>query len=277
MTILSDKDLAFWAENGYVIARQAVPPENLKAVIEAMWEFLEMDPNTPEDWYKRPAWHRQSGMVELYHHQSLWDNRQYPRVHQAFADIFGTEKLWVSLDRVNMNPPARPDWDYQGFIHWDWDSTERPIPFRVQGVLCLSDTTAEQGGFQCIPGFHNRVDAWAKTQPPDRDPRRPDLTGLTVQPIAAEAGDLIIWHVALPHGNGRNKTDRPRLAQYISMFPAQPDNEALRRRRIELWQQRLPPDNRSAFPGDPRRLEEQQGRPAELATLGKKLLGLETW
>ena len=277
MTIFSPADHTFWEEHGYVIAHQVIPPENLSAVIAAMWEFLEMDPHNPDDWYTLPGWHFTSGMVELYHHQSMWDNRQHPRLHQAFAEIFGTEKLWVSLDRVNMNPPARPGWDYQGFIHWDIDPTVWPIPLGVQGVLCLADTSLEQGGFQCIPGSHHHVSEIVARQAPDRNPRLPDISGMTVKPIPAEAGDLVIWHKGLLHGNSRNNTDRPRLAQYITMSPAQPENETLRQRRIELWQKRLPPDNKRAFPGDPRKLEETHGQPAALTDLGKKLLGLEGW
>ena len=59
-------------------------------MIDAIWEFLGMDPDDPDDWYREP--HRRGGMVELYHHQALWDNRQYPRVHQAFADIWGPKR-----------------------------------------------------------------------------------------------------------------------------------------------------------------------------------------
>jgi len=274
MAVLSAEDRAFWEENGYVIVHEAVPAENLAAVVDALWAFLEMDRDDPETWY--PDWHRQTGMVELYHHQSLWDNRQYPRVYQAFTEIWGTEKLWVSIDRVNMNPPARPGWDYQGFIHWDLDSTARPIPFKVQGVLCLTDTDEDQGGFQCVPGFHRQLEAWAKTQPPDRDPRRPDLTGLTVKAVSGKAGDLIIWHSALPHGNGRNRSDRPRLAQYITMYPARPEDEQLRQRRVQLWRKRLPPDGK-AFPGDLRQREENEGQTATLTPLGEKLLGVARW
>ena len=270
MAVLSREDLAFWEENGYVIVHDVVPRENLTPVVHALWEFLGMDANNPDGWYNLPPWHRTSGMVEMYHHQSMWDNRQYPRVHEAFSEIYGTEKLWVSLDRVNMNPPARPGWEHQGFIHWDFDSTERPIPLRVQGVLCLTDTSEDQGGFQCVPGFHRQLEEWAETQPTDRDPNRPDLTGLTIKPIAAKAGDLIIWHVALLHGNGRNMTDRPRLAQYITMVPAEEDNEELRQIRIERWRGH-------STPGDPRRLEEKYDRAPELTDLGKRLLGLERW
>ena len=54
MPILSPTDHQFWDENGYIIVKQAVPSENLTAVIEAMWQFLDMDPNNPDDWYSQP-------------------------------------------------------------------------------------------------------------------------------------------------------------------------------------------------------------------------------
>ena len=41
-----------------------------------------------------------------------------------------------------------------------------------------------------------------------------------VKAIAAKAGDLIIWHQALPHGASRNLHHLPRMVQYINMYPA---------------------------------------------------------
>ncbi len=108
MQTLTAEDRAFWEENGYVIVHNAVPQENLTKVVDALWQFLEMDPNDPATWY--PAARQRNSMVEMYHNQTMWDNRQHPRVHGAFADIWGTEKLWVSFDRVSMNPPDRPAW-----------------------------------------------------------------------------------------------------------------------------------------------------------------------
>ena len=162
------------------------------------------------------------GMVEIYQHQSLWDNRQYPRIHRAFAQIWQTEKLWVSLDRANMKPPTRsqnPEWNNYGMIHWDVDTSQQAIPFGVQGVLYLTDTAENQGEFQCIPGFHHTFYDWVKSQPVDRNPRVPNLNGLDVKSIAGQAGDLLIWHRLLAHGNGHNTATQPRLAQYITMSP----------------------------------------------------------
>src|SRR5438067_6510201 len=194
---MTDADIAFFQENGYVVVPEVVPLENLEAVIAAVWEFLEMDPEDPTTWYPPD---RRTFIVPFHHHQSLWNNRQHPRVHQAFAEILGTEKLWVSMDRAGMKPPLDPRFPhYQdpGFIHWDLD-TSQPLPEKlgVQGVLALTDTTAEMGGFQCIPGFHRALADWIAAQPPDRNARSPDLSrlpeGYAVTPIPMQAGDLLI-------------------------------------------------------------------------------------
>ena len=250
----------------------------MHATVTAIWAFLGMDSGCPDDWYRPPL--APGGMVEIYHHQALWDNRQNPRVHQAFSELFRTSRLWVSIDRANLKPPlhpAYPDYDHRGFMHWDVDTRRlHDIPFGVQGVLYLSDTTEDMGGFQCVPGMHRNLEDWIKTQPRDRNPRLPDLSGREVVPIPAKAGDLVIWDRLLPHGNGRNRSSRPRLAQYITMFPAAEDDEAYRLRRIHMWERRLPPRGK-AFPGDPRRWERRFSGTAKLTPLGRKLLGQDRW
>jgi len=285
MNVLSKADRAFWEENGYVIVPNAVPQENLDRMVEAIWWFLDMDPEDSETWYKHKPFTRDNrcspisagGMVEMYQHQAIWDNRQHPKVYQAFAEIWGEEKLWVSLDRANMKPPARedkPDWNNRGMIHWDLDTSQQPIQFGVQGVLYLTDTAEDQGGFQCVPGFNNTFEEWVKTQPEDRNPHNPDLAGLDVKVIPGNAGDLLIWHRLLAHGNGHNISDKPRLAQYITMSPAPDDDESARQARVTSWQERRPMPN---WPGDPRAWEQEKQQTAELTSLGKKLLGVDPW
>ena len=285
MPVLNKEDWDFWNENGYVVVHDAVPQGNMDAMVDALWEFLEMERDDPEDWYRYKPYTREdkcspisaSGMVEIYQHQALWDNRQYPKVHQAFSEIWDTEHLWVSLDRANMKPPDRadqPDWQNKGMIHWDTDTSVEKVPFGVQGVLYLTDTAENQGGFQCVPGFHNRFQEWVKTQPKDRNPQQPDMTGLEVKSISGNAGDLVIWHRLLAHGNGHNRSDKPRMAQYISMSPASDRGEAERQERIQAWQECRPTPH---WPGDPRDWEHRHQEPAVLTDLGKKLLGLELW
>jgi hypothetical protein len=206
----------------------------------------------------------------------LWDNRQIPKIHEAFSDIWGTEKLWVTIDRANLNLPMRPGYEYKGFIHWDYDPETRPQ--NVQGVLALADQTDENmGGFQCIPELYRTYDTWKLTQPEDRDHFKPDTTGFEIVKVKMNAGDLLIFNSLEPHGIRPNTSkDKVRLAQYISMMPAEEENEALRQWRISSWRERKAPEG-YAFPGDPRGWEQTKYPVAELSLLGKKLLGLEKW
>jgi hypothetical protein len=214
--VLSQQDLAFWEAHGYVVLHDAVSPENREAAARAIWEHLGMSPDDPESWYRR----RVNGiMVQFFQHPAFDANRRSARIHKAFAQLWGTADLWVTTDRAGFNVPEREGWKFSGpDLHWD-ASLDLPIPFGTQGILYLVDTPAEQGAFTCVPGFHHRIDQWLKNLPPDADPRRQNLHALGSQPIAGRAGDLVIWHHALPHGSRPNRGLRPRLVQYLNMRP----------------------------------------------------------
>ena len=97
-------------------------------------------------------------------------------------------------------------------------SLEPPFHFGTQGLLYLCDTPAEQGAFSCVPGFHKTLETWLKSLPENTDPRSVNLDDRAV-PIAAEAGDFVIWHQALPHGSSPNRGKYPRIVQYLNMYP----------------------------------------------------------
>jgi ectoine hydroxylase-related dioxygenase (phytanoyl-CoA dioxygenase family) len=215
--VLSPADLAFWDEHGYVVVHDAVPESSRAAATQAILDHVGARADDPESWYK-PNDH--GIMVQLFQHPAFTANRQSRRVHKAFAQLWKTADLWVSTDRAGFNVPERPGWMFRGpDLHWDV-SLARPIPFGTQGILYLTDTEPEQGAFTLVPGFHHRIDAWLDRLPPGTDPRRQNLHALGSQPIAGRAGDLIIWHHALPHGSRPNRATRPRIVQYINLRPA---------------------------------------------------------
>lgn len=284
LRILTVEQWTFWKEQGYVVIKQAVPREQAAKTAAFLWEFEDKKPDDPDTWYTQARAEMQmkelagTGMVEVYNHQSLWNNRQTQRVYDAFVDIWGTEKLWVSIDRANLNFPIRPGFEYKGFIHWDYDPETKPQ--NVQGVLALADQTDKNmGGFQCIPWLFKNYDSWKLTQPEDRDRFKPDVSGLEdkLVKVPLEAGDLLIFNSSEPHGIRPNHSkDKVRIAQYLSMMPAEEDNESIRQWRINSWKDRIAPEG-YAFPGDPRNWEQTKYETAELSALGKKLLGLKKW
>ena len=273
---LSEEDLRFWKENGYVVAREVIPIENCRATERAIWEFAGMDPDDPETWYLDPP--VGNIMKEIYQHQALWDNRQHPRMHGAFSQIWGTEKLSVSRDRASINPPERPGYEFKGpWLHWDLRIEEIPPleKIGVQGILYLTDTAENQGAFVCIPGFHLKVHEWLRSLPEGADPREVVREEFGDQAVAIEggAGDLVIWHTALPHGSSPNSAEVPRIGQYITMSPVRREpSEESRAESERWWQERL-----TGLSKNEKAQEHREGTTATLTPLGRKLLGVDSW
>jgi len=284
LRVLSEADWKFWLHNGYIVVKNAIPKAQAQATADFLWEFDEKDPNDSNTWYTPPRAEMQmkelmgTGMVEVYNHQHLWNNRQTQRVYDAFVDVWGTEKLWVTIDRANLNFPQRSGEEKKGFIHWDYDPETKPQ--NVQGVLALADQTDENmGGFQCIPWLYRNYDTWKLSQPEDRNHFQPNLESLEdkIIKVKMEAGDLLIFNSTEPHGIRPNKSkDKVRIAQYISMMPAEEENTALKEWRINSWKNRVAPEG-YAFPGDPRNWEREKYETAKLTPLGERLLGLTSW
>jgi Phytanoyl-CoA dioxygenase (PhyH) len=282
LRVLTEADWQFWKMNGFVIIKNAVSREQALATADFLWEFEEKNAHDSATWYAPPRAEMQmkelanTGMVEVYNHQHLWNNRMTQKVYDAFVDIWGTEKLWVTIDRANLNFPMKPGFEYKGFIHWDYDPETKPV--NVQGVLALADQLDENmGGFQCIPDLFRTYDTWKLTQPEDRNHFQPDTTGFDFVKVTMEAGDLLIFNSLQPHGiRPNNSKDKVRIAQYLSMMPAEEDNEDLKNWRINSWKNRIAPEG-YAFPGDPRNWEQTKYQTANLNQLGEKLVGLKSW
>lgn len=282
LQILTESDWDFWVKNGYVIIPQAVPKSYTARLTQLLWEFEEKDPEDLSTWYAKPSIDMEmkeltnSGMVEIYNHQYLWDIRQYPKVYEAFTDIWGMDKLWVSIDRANLNLPSRPGFEFKGFIHWDYDPETNPQ--NVQGLVALNDqNNKDVGGFQCVPELYRSYETWKKGQPKDRNRFKPDISGFKLEKVELMEGDLLIFNSKLPHGIRPNiSEDQVRMAQYISMMPAEEDNEEKRNWRITSWKNKIAPAG-YAFPGDSREWEKKRYPRAKLSPLGEKLLGVTSW
>lgn len=216
--VLSAQDLDQWHTLGYVIVRSAVPPQDSAAAAQVVWNAVQADPADPRSWYAHSP---RNTMVQLFQHPAFDANRRSLRIHKAFAQLWGTADLWRSTDRCGFNPPERPGYPYSGQgLHWDV-SLHQPIPLGTQGILYLTDTPPEQGALHLVPGFQHRVGDWLAQLPEGANPRTQDLRTLKPVPIGAGAGDLIIWHQALPHGPSPNTGNRPRLVQYINLTPGE--------------------------------------------------------
>ena len=214
--VLSDAALSFWRDNGYVVLHEAISSAQSAAAAQAVWQRVGATPDDPESWY---AANDHGIMVQYFQHPAFDAARTSLRIHKAFAQLWGTADLWATTDRVGFNAPERDGFLFPGpHLHWDV-SVKTPIPFGTGGILYLTDTPPEQGAFTLVPGFQRWGEHWLKNLPGGANPRTQDLYALGPKAIGGRAGDLVIWHQALPHGASPNRGGMPRLVQYVNMFP----------------------------------------------------------
>lgn len=216
--VLSEKDLQFWNENGYVIIKNTISKKDCEDTQQAIWDFLKMDPNKEETWYKKHP--DQKGlMVNFSDHETLNRNRFSLTIKKAYEQLYNTTKIYKTIDKVSFNPPETKSFNFLGSsIHWDI-SLKQPITFGFQGLLYLTDCNAEEGAFHCVPGFHNKIDHWLDNLEPNENPRDKALKTLQPEPIIGDAGDFIIWDNRLPHCATPNKGKSPRMVQYLTYLP----------------------------------------------------------
>ena len=193
MRVLSEADWTHWTTYGFVVVPHAVPDANVRRLTDLLWEFSEMRPDDPATWSRRQLRDHamrelnNSGMVEIYNHQYLWDNRQEPRVYDAFVDIWDRTDLWVAIDRANLNTPNR----------------RRPCVQRLHPLgrghvarrRCRSACracsrwwipTTRSAAFSACRSCFARSRRGFPTQPADRHPMHPDLAGFEIVPVAHE-------------------------------------------------------------------------------------------
>ena len=221
--VLSAADLRHFEEHGYLVLRGAVPRAQCAAARAAIWDYLGASPDDPASWY-RPHPGKRGLMLQFSDHRALEENRHSAHIRHACQQLYDTSAgtstgIYASIDKVSFNPPETPQHSFPGSaLHWDV-SLQQPVPFKLQGMLYLSDCPAQHGAFHCVPGFQHHMADWLRQVPPGRQPREWAVDNLRPVPVDGMAGDFIIWHQALPHCATPNRGPAPRMVQYLTYLP----------------------------------------------------------
>lgn len=255
------KSRDFFQEYGFVVFRNVLSPQECQATLDEFWNQEGLDRNNPVTWetyWSSQRFKRFAIIGSFPDIESLTQlaNRQNPNVHKGFSMIFGTEKLWVDHDRLgimrptkgivfpNSNEPVdKPAWrTIERWLHLDSNPNTGEVSLAsfektysntkvdlektlmLQGLITLTDAREEDGGFQCVPGFHKYCSAWARKpelpqssaniQVPENDPVRN-----YIKKVPMKKGSLLLWNSLLLHANYPNDSSNFRAVQYIRMIP----------------------------------------------------------
>ena len=148
----------------------------------------------------------------------------------------------------------------------------------IQCFVSLSDTLEpNQGGFECVPGFHRNFHSWAETRPPTKQvikhkqqirgkrvvteeeisfpaPCLGEYTHIRpvedcdvmerVRHIPVKAGSAVFFDNRIPHANAyRHDGDSPRSVVYCSFLPDVPINVPYVSHQLSKWKRGEPPND----------------------------------
>ena len=224
---LSDEQVAFYRENGYVAGIKMLSDEQLDTLREELaalvapahpghelfYEYNANESADPEQilFHALGAWRIKPGLHDLLWHPGF--------VVPASQLLGGAVRFWH--DQIFYKPPA-----HGGIVIWhqDYSYWTRTTPLaHVSCWIGLDDSTCDNGCVHYVPGSHRWQLLPRASFANDMDAVLDSLTPAQraeFKPVAIElkAGECSFHHPLMVHGSYANHTDRPRRAVVLNAF-----------------------------------------------------------
>jgi hypothetical protein len=215
---VTDAELAFYREHGWVKLPGLITPELAAALLAAGLEWHERNQKQTYAWHSMA-----SAGVEPF--RSLVFSERMGRNAQVLMDRRRLSGVDVAaryrVDHfLNKNPdPAKTRIPY----HQDTTEHGSDRSGEVQFWTALVECTPEMGTMQFLSGVHREGPLGSGLGEGDdlllRYPRLPELYPLT-GPISYQPGDATVHHGYMIHGSGPNVSGKPRYCHIASYTPA---------------------------------------------------------
>ena len=225
---LSDEQVAFYHEQGYLAGVRILTDEQIARLREELSDLLKPEHPGRELWYEYYANESAQPDKVLFHALGAW------RIRPGFHDILwhpaftvpasqllgGAVRFWH--DQLFCKP-AR----HGGVVAWHQDYSYWVRTKPMQHLTCwigLDDSTKENGCVHYVPGSHRwtllPITGLAGDMNAIREVLSPAQWEQFTHPVAIElkAGECSFHHPLMVHGSFENRTDRPRRATVINAF-----------------------------------------------------------
>jgi ectoine hydroxylase-related dioxygenase (phytanoyl-CoA dioxygenase family) len=224
---LSDEQVAFFHENGYLSGIRILTDEQVQALRQELSEFLQKDHNGSELWYEYHSNESGDPNMVLFHALGAW------RIRPAFHDSLWNPAFTVPASQLLGAPvrfwhdqlfckPAR----HGGVVAWHQDYSYWTRTRPMNHLTCwigLDDATRDNGCLQYIPGSHRWKLLPITGLANDMDAIQAVLSDEQKEqfkPVAVElkAGYAAFHHPLMVHGSYENRSDRSRRAMVLNVF-----------------------------------------------------------
>lgn len=225
---LSDAQVRFYAENGYVKGGRVLDPdqiEGLRAGLEAI--RTGRNPRTAE-LYEVDEDYRREPERNVFHFLGAWliddafhDVLFHPALTVKLAQLLGVEHVRFWHDQVFYKPPRHP-----GVVTWHQDYSYWTRATPAGHVTCwigLDDSTLDNGCLHYVPGSQRWGLLPRISLTKDMDAVKDFLTpeqaaAFRPEPMILKAGECTFHHSHTVHGSYGNRSDIPRRAVVLNFM-----------------------------------------------------------
>jgi ectoine hydroxylase-related dioxygenase (phytanoyl-CoA dioxygenase family) len=215
--------LQAYRDQGFVILRDVLDPDEVKALREALQPYLDLGCQGRNDFEGEKT----QRVYSLVGRGKVFERTvEHPRVLAMLDRLLAPGYLLTASQAICIHPGETPQ-----PLHYDdtFYAIPRPRPaVSVSTIWALDPFTGIGGGTEVIPGSHLWDDARVGSRygnDPDR-PIDPELESMLV-PVEMEAGSLVVFAGTLLHRGGANRAQTTRRAfshQYCEPWARQQEN-----------------------------------------------------
>ncbi len=225
---LSDEQVAFYEEHGYVAGVRVLDGAQVEALRAELSELMSPSHAGRGLWYEFHSNESAGSSRVLFHALGAW------RIAKGFHDLLWNPRFTVPASQLLGGASVR-FWHDQlfckparhgGIVAWHQDYSYWTRTTPLAHLTCwtgLDDSTRENGCVNYVPGSHRWPDLPVTGLAGDMDAIQSVLTDeqkRLFQPVAIElkAGEASFHHPRMIHGSYANSTARPRRAAVINIF-----------------------------------------------------------
>lgn len=225
---LSQEQVDFYNENGYLTGVRVLSDEQVDALREELVELFDPHHDGRELWYEYHSNESANPDTVLFHALGAW------RIKPGFHDLLWNPAFTVPASQLLEGPvrfwhdqlfckPAR----HGGVVAWHQDYSYWTRTQPLAHLTCwigLDDSTRENGCVYYVPGSHRwtllPITGLAGNMEAIQEVLSPEQWQRFQHPAAAELkkGECSFHHPLMIHGSFENRTDRPRRATVVNVF-----------------------------------------------------------
>ena len=238
---ITDHEVAFFVQNGWVLLKGLVPPDQCRAMLERgkarlapHLEAAHLDLDAPGGDHMKVASAGTEGTVSNLAQWLEWRGPVRAAHEAVFEAVTLSSTMGHNVQRLlERNRPMRvyhdifvcklPD-EASTRTDWHQDATNFALDRNVLTCwIALDEITPDQGPVQFFSGSHRQGLLGGIPSHHDFDlvDEYPELARFLVSPAHhLQPGDCTVHHGLVVHGAGANRTPRPRWSYLASYFPA---------------------------------------------------------